>query len=263
MLSISVVSLTYRPGGIDILADALANQTYKNYELIIVDDYKPDRSDEIRKYLAAKGVGVSYIGPSKRKCFEELPFGIFNAVNTGFAHARGDVVSMVTDYQWFPPDCLEKIAKQEAKLRNKTCIVLPGRFWASTAPRNNNGVISIWSQEWKGPPAANGCWEGYKPWIPEGMEFAFTTYPWQVLEDMNGFPEYLDAVSSQPYEPIMEVFNSVGAKAFVDTDNFFHGLYHRDWQPPELWYQSARKGSAEVIKRPNTFNLRDLRKAKA
>jgi hypothetical protein len=90
------------------------------------------------------------------------------------------------------------------------------------------------------------------------MEFAFTAFPMDVLEEMNGYPEYLDAVPAQPLGPSMECFDSVGAKAYVDRDNFMFAINHRQWQPAELWYQSKRKtaGPTQLIKRPNTFNLK-------
>lgn len=259
MIKLSFIYITYRPGGYDILADSLVNQTYKDYEVIIVDDFQPDRSEAVRKYLQGKGIAVKYAGPSKQKCFPELSFGIFNAANTGFIIASGDACILCTDYQWFPPDCFEKIARHETKIRDKTCIVLPARTWESYNARLGDGIISVWKKEWKGPPQMNNCVEA-QPWIPKGMEFAFTAFPTDILEDMNGYPEYLDAVPAQPLGPIMECFDAAGAKAYVDTDNFMFAINHRRWEPAESWYQSARapSGPTELIKRPNTFDLKAI-----
>jgi glycosyltransferase involved in cell wall biosynthesis len=262
-MKLSFVHLTYRQGGFDILADSLVNQTYKNFELIIVDDFKPDRSQVIREYLEGRGLQIKYLGPSKKKCFPENSFGIFNAINTGFIESTGDVTIGATDYQWYAPDFFEKIIYHEDKLRDNTCIVLPARTWRSNLPRYNSGLISVWKPEWKGNPLMNGCKEE-SPWVPEDLEFACTVYPMNLIERMNGFPEYLDAVSAQPLEPIMEAFRSVNYKAYVDINNFMFALNHREWLPSELWYQSARKTSSStlLIKRPNTFNLKELRSKK-
>jgi hypothetical protein len=262
MQKISFIHLTYRQGGYDILADSLVNQRFQDYELIIIDDFTPDRSTVVRSYLENKGIHVKYIGPSKPKAFPEASFGIFNAANTGFIKAACGIAIVATDYQWFAPDCFDKIMLHDDKLKNRTCVVLPARTWDCFTLRNNSGLISVWENEWKGNPTLNNCVEK-APWIPEGMEFAMTAYPMDVIEDMNGFPEYMDTVSSQPYEPIMEKFNSVGAKAYVDTNNFMFALNHREWEPAELWYQSARKpvtGVTSLIKRDNPFNLKYLRR---
>jgi glycosyltransferase involved in cell wall biosynthesis len=264
MIDLSIIYITYRQGGYDILADGLSRQTNKNYELIIIDDFLPDRSTEVQDYLKYHGITPKYLGPSKEKCFPELSFGIFNAVNTGFIQSEGNVVVLVTDYQWFEPDCFAKIAAHEDKLMNRTCVVLPARTWDCDIPRDNTGRISVWNPHWSGNPLSNYCFERAS-WIPEGLEFAFTAFPWNIIEEMNGYPEYLDAVSAQPLESIMECFNAVGTKAYVDTNNFMHAINHRDWQPAELWYQSARhaRGSTALIKRPNTFNLKNIRKLRS
>lgn len=258
-MKLSFVYITYRCGGLDILADALSNQTYKDFEIIIIDDFRPNRSNQVKEYFKSKGLEIAYIGPSKQKCFPELTFGIFNAVNTGFIKSSGDIVVVCTDYQWFESDCFEKIVSHKDKLNNKTCIVLPGIAWDCDKPRNISNIISIWDTHWKGSPQLNQCCKSFS-WIPEGMEFALTAYPWNIIEEMNGFPEYLDAVSEQPLDPIMESFNLVGAKAYVDINNFMHMIIHRNWEPRELWYQSVRKatGPTELIKRANTFDLKKI-----
>lgn len=263
MIDLSIIYLTYRCGGFDILADSLINQTYKKYELIIIDDYKIDRRETVRKYLTSKHIYPKYIGPSKPKCFPELAYNISNAINTGIILSTKEVIVVITDYQWFAPDCFEKIAKREYLLRNRTCIVLPARTWESSSPRNNNGIITIWEKEWKGFPLENNCIEQV-PWIPEGWEFAFTAYPGNVLTDLNGFPEYLDCYAAPPLEPLLEWINKGNAKPYVDTNNFMHAINHREWQPAELWHQARRtpKGSTQFTKRDNTFNLKTLPRGK-
>ena len=168
-MEFSIVYMTYRPGGFDILADSLQNQTLKNYELIIVDDFSIDRKDVVKSYLEGKGVPVAYVGPSKPKCFPELPFNVFNAMNTGLLLSTKEVVIILQDYQWLPPDCLEKLARHARLLRENYCVVLPGQAWEDPQSRNNKGLISIWEREWRGWPSKNGCVEGFT-WIPEAWE---------------------------------------------------------------------------------------------
>ena len=264
MIDLSLVYLSYRPGGYDILADSLINQTYQNYELIIVDDYTPNRSQEVKAYLENRNIKVKYIGPSKPKCFPELAYNVANAINTGIILSTKEVVIVITDYQWFAPDCLEKVAKRDDLLKNRTCIVLPARTWESSSSRDNSGIITVWEKEWKGYPLENNCVER-APWVPTGWEFAFTAYPWNVLTDLNGFPECLDSYAAHPLLPLLEWLNTGKAKPFVDTGNFMHAINHREWQPAELWHQAKRtpKGSTQFVKRDNVFNLKTMPRGEA
>lgn len=261
MSEFSIVYITYRPGGFDILADSLENQTFKGYELIVVDDY-PERKDKVRQYLEGKGIPVAYVGPSKPKCFPELPFNVANAINTGFLLSTKEVVIVLQDYQWLPPDCLEKFARHGAMFKENYCVVLPGQFWEDSRPRNNEGLISIWSKGWKGIPEDNGCRKSFV-WVPEGWEFACIACPWNVVAAMNGLPECFDAFAAYPLKPEENRFESGGGKPYVDKDNFIQMINHREWLPSELWHQAKRTGSAEYIERENCFDLKTHTRGRA
>ncbi len=254
--------MTYRPGGFDILADSLKNQTMKNYELIIVDDYPIDRKDIVKRYLEGKGIPVAYVGPSKPKCFPELPFNVFNAMNTGLLLSTKEVVVILQDYQWLPPDCLEKFAQRYDLFKDNYCVVLPGQMWEQPRPRDNEGLISIWSQPWKGSPEENGCQKSFI-WVPEGWEFACIAYPWSVVAKMNGFPECLDAFAAHPLEPFVMKLEAAGGKPYVDKGNFLQMINHREWLPLEMWHQAKRTGSAVYIERENCFDLKNHVRGKA
>jgi len=267
-IELSIIYLTYRPGGFDILADSLANQTYQDYELIVVDNYaselgRPDRSSEVKRYLKKRGIKLSYLGPSKPKCFPQLPSGVMNAMNTGLLLSTKEVVIILTDYIWLPPDWLEKIAGHADLLRQNHCIVLGGQMWENQKPRNNEGTISVWEREWQGSPEENGCRKSFF-WMPEAWEFSCTALPWALVEAINGFPEYLDAHMAHALDPIVERMQSTGGKAYVDKENITHIIDHRGWQPAELWHQAKRRrAEASVVPRENCFDLKRHDRGKA
>jgi glycosyltransferase involved in cell wall biosynthesis len=103
---ITVVYMTYRPGGMDLLSHALANQDYKNYELIVIDDY-PGRN--LRGYLEEKGIPVTYYGPMKEKVLKDTTYSQANVLNTALLYATGDILVVYNDYSWIPPESLESI----------------------------------------------------------------------------------------------------------------------------------------------------------
>lgn len=118
---ISVIVPTNRIGGLDVLFDSLAQQTYRNFELIVVDAIRNWRvSRELgiangNKYFGAAG-SVRYILTKPRS--DPFPRVAYcEAVNSGIAHARGDVILLACDFTWFRPDCLETHAALQAQHR--------------------------------------------------------------------------------------------------------------------------------------------------
>src|ERR1700724_2438199 len=90
---------TYRPGGIDPLANSLESQTSKNFELVVVDDW-PGRVERGKalEYLRSKGIAVTWYGVSKPRTYLDSPCGAANAINTAFIHVRSPLVCLVSDY---------------------------------------------------------------------------------------------------------------------------------------------------------------------
>jgi ubiquinone/menaquinone biosynthesis C-methylase UbiE len=264
-MEFSIVYFTYRPGGFDILADSLQNQTVKDYELIVVDDYAVDRRAAVRNYLEKSGIPVVYVGPSKPKCFPELASNLINAMNTGLLLSTREIVIILCDYIWLPPHWLEKIARHSKLFKSNYCVILGGQMWETQKPRNNQGIISVWEKEWKGNPEKNGCGESFL-WMPEGFELSCTALPWALLAAINGFPEYLDAhMAAPPLGPMIPKIEVAKGKFHVDTENLTHMIDHRVWQPAELWHQAKRTptGSTVYIERENCFDLKKHIRGKA
>ena len=80
--------------------DSCLNQTYKNIELIIVDDGSKDNIHEIAK--SYKDNRIRYIKHKKNK---GLPY----ALNTGFANATGDYLTWTSDDNYYTEDAIEKM----------------------------------------------------------------------------------------------------------------------------------------------------------
>ena len=79
----SIVFVTKRPGGYDVLLEALARQSSRNYELICVDELADHRAHAVKEMAARLQVNLAAITRSKPKTHPETRFGIANAINTG------------------------------------------------------------------------------------------------------------------------------------------------------------------------------------
>ena len=80
--------------------DSCLNQTYKNIELIIVDDSSTDDTPEIIKTY--KDERIRYIRHDKNK-------GLSHALNTGFAKATGKYLAWTSDDNYYVKEAIEKM----------------------------------------------------------------------------------------------------------------------------------------------------------
>ncbi len=98
---VSVVVPTMRLGGIDVLFDGLARQTFRDYELILVDEWQPLRGVAVK--LEAERLRIPIAAHLK----PDRP-GLAHALNLGLRVARGSIVCPLNDYHSPPPTWLER-----------------------------------------------------------------------------------------------------------------------------------------------------------
>lgn len=97
--------------------ESILSQTYKNLELILVDDGSPDRSGEICDEYAAKDDRIRVVhtvnqGPS---C----------ARNTGIDHAKGEYLVFVDSDDWVSPVYIQNLIPEQGEdLVHSGCICL-------------------------------------------------------------------------------------------------------------------------------------------
>ena len=110
LLKVSIVLPTYNGAKyISKSIDSCLNQTYKNLELIIVDDGSSDKTPEIIK--SYKDERIKYIKHEKNK-------GLSHALNTGFANATGEYLTWTSDDNYYADSAIEKML---SVLRTKEC----------------------------------------------------------------------------------------------------------------------------------------------
>lgn len=117
---VSIVLPTYNGASrIKQSIDSCLNQTYKNVELIIVDDGSFDETPRIiRSY---KDPRIKYIRHKKNA-------GLPNALNTGFANADGNYLTWTSDDNQYLPTAIEEMVKFLEK--NKAVDLVYADYWA-------------------------------------------------------------------------------------------------------------------------------------
>ena len=97
--------------------NCILKQTYKNYELILVDDCTKDNSGMICEKYSKEYNNITYIKHDKNK-------GLSAARNTGIENASGDYILFLDSDDYYECDLLEKI-HSSLKI-NKADVVIYG-----------------------------------------------------------------------------------------------------------------------------------------
>lgn len=80
--------------------DSIIDQTYKNIEIICIDDGSPDNSIEILRWYAAKDNRINIISQKN--------MGLSGARNTGIKNCHGDYIMFLDSDDWLDLDTCEK-----------------------------------------------------------------------------------------------------------------------------------------------------------
>lgn len=98
--------------------DSILAQTYRNLEVLLVDDGSPDRSGELCDDYAQRDARVRAIHKENG--------GLSSARNAGLDAASGDYVAFVDSDDWIEPDAYE--AMMAAMQKHDVKIVCAGRY---------------------------------------------------------------------------------------------------------------------------------------
>lgn len=103
---VSVMVSTFRPGGLDITLAGMRDQTYRDFELVIVDRRYELRHDHVMDLAWEYGIGESVIHvPEHRRNGKWTT--ICSAWNTAIAVARGEYCIFLQDFAYCPPGWIE------------------------------------------------------------------------------------------------------------------------------------------------------------
>lgn len=265
---ISLIVLTYRPGGIDILADSLSRTMpgKEPWELVLVDDY-PDRvgRGEVQTYIQQRNIPLGWYGGSKNKSYPETKGGLCNATNTGIIHSRGDYLAFLSDYTMVQPNWLQMCEHYQ---RTFPDAMVTGSAIMFDAPRPDNlGDVTTW----KTTPYVYPKW----PWVPDEWETFWYCTKAEHWLTLNGLDERADHCHCWPVTSHVSQCMQARIPLMRDPHFSVHMIDHRIWDQdmtePSPWGPSCgmwridhRTSLPEephwVVPSPNPFNLKDMRR---
>lgn len=106
--------------------DSILSQTYKDFEIILVDDGSPDRCGEICDEYARCDECVRVIHKTNG--------GVSSARNAGIKHANGEWLAFVDSDDWIMPDYLETLVI--AAVHKESLVVCQGFYINQTGPES-------------------------------------------------------------------------------------------------------------------------------
>lgn len=115
MPKVSVLVCTYRAGGLDLVLGSLAKQTFRDFEIVLVDDLREWRFQKVREFAGLLGLEPKLVYPehypvgvaSKPYLHGAVPLasaGASLAENKAIVHASGELCLWLCDYSWAPED---------------------------------------------------------------------------------------------------------------------------------------------------------------
>lgn len=114
---ISIVTVCYNSEAtIERTIKSMLNQTYSNYEYLIIDGKSTDRTLEIlHKYEP--------LFDGRMKIYSESDRGIYDAMNKGIRKASGQLIGMVNSDDYYEADALEIMAEEFKKIENPYAVL--------------------------------------------------------------------------------------------------------------------------------------------
>lgn len=209
-----VVGTVNRTAELDRLLSSLDQQTYKGFEVLVVDQNLDDRvSIVLRKH---KGLQISHL---------RSPRGLSKARNVGLAAASGTICAVPDDDCWYPPGLLESVNSWFMEhcefgvlvtSRRDECGELQG------PPRRSRHACECGRQNiWYDLTSWNAFWRrsvaddigGFDERIGVGAETKF-----QAAEEMDYFLHAIDFGHRIWFEPSMSVIHpSIRERVFSQT----------------------------------------------
>lgn len=192
----SIVTLSIRTGWWNIMAHNLSQQTYENFEWIILDDHKEDRSDIAKKYAKKYNLNIRYIRGDKALGTYKRRYGLVRANNKALKEAKGDLLIWLQDFILIPHNAVEKLV--DIYTHHPKALIAPtdDYFHCIEPDQSNtedwfNGETDVITQHsWRN---VRTDFKGMrKSDNPFDFEMNWCATPKAILEDLNGWWEFFD-----------------------------------------------------------------------
>ena len=280
---ISVVILSDKFGGLDITVDGLKKQTFKDFEVLLIDELYEKRKGLVTDYFVENGIADFRHLPIERNLLLWRTFCA--ATNTGIIHAETeDCVVTLCDFLWIPPEFLGNAWQLHEAFKGKAAFS-GFKHWSRSPPVTRpDNPIQIHERPFDGtkyefhfymnhepspalePDLAQALLNTDHSWIAQDV----MAFPMEGLVRVNGYDERYDKeVSDSPWDLATRLVLA-GYLVFLTKHlNGYHIEHAHSVRPipnstifPTRYRQYLFVGNRECYYAPNAFNLAELKAKK-
>jgi hypothetical protein len=233
---ITLLNITARFGGMDMLRANLERQVFKDFDLVMVDALWRNREPQVKKYF--KDFDFTYVQQSDKK--EGAFSNLAHADNEGFKNCNGDLIVLLQDFIWIPPSSFYKYWEAH-KAYGDILVSGVGHQYCKPGKDdivNKKGKITIFKDEFAGRPE-NVCWNDPRMRLDQGtfyetfpvnVEFNYCAIPRKIIYELGGMDEEYD-FHGFAYDNvnIAQRAEFLGYKSYMDQTNECRALNHDKW----------------------------------
>lgn len=236
---ISVLTVTNRPGGIDVTWNSLKKQSFQDFEWILADELYESRKNEVAAYVNDER--LKHI-PTPR-----VPEDLWNlnkSYNAALRVARGDLVVSLQDYIWIRGDGLAKFWDLHTALGPRVFLTGAGHKGRGPRPVDLQGKVTIYEEPYAEKPTEiterDSRLEGeikLEESNPSWWETNWAAAPLLAFYELGGYPEQHDGeFYGCDNLSIAYPAHLNGYRFFLDKTNQCVGIDHGElWPRPEDW----------------------------
>jgi hypothetical protein len=242
---ISVITVTRRPGSIDVTWGGLRRQTFTSFEWILCDELFDRRHEEVAAY-----VDDERLRHIRAPAHPGALWNLHKSYNEALRQCRGTFVVSLQDYIWIPDDGLRRVWEAYRHLGARALVSGTAALYELPVDIHDPlGKISVFGQPWEGRPTvmtrsdhrAGGRhrFEEKPFWM---WELNWGGAPLDTFYELGGFPEeHDDLFYSCDNATIAGCAAGLGHRIFLDNHNECRLLDHGGVFPkPPDW--EARHG---------------------
>lgn len=213
---VSVIYPTARYGGLDILHESMKHQTFRDFEVLVVD--------ELHREEVILDLGYKYVEPPITR--PGMWWNLDASLNKAIRQAKGDLIVQLNDYVYVPQDGIQKFVDRHMQEPQGLISGVSDQF-KSPPIDDPHGLYSVWSS-WPGVPSGEKVFsdprkesnnKGFYLTIPLLWEGNWGIYSKQAWRDIGGYDEYQDHFWGYDNVSFAERAQFAGYHTFLDTEN--------------------------------------------
>jgi glycosyltransferase involved in cell wall biosynthesis len=208
----SVNLITVRKQGLDWQLYHLSKQTFKDFEVVLVDGYYEERKEVIANKAKELGLNIQHHPLPVLSYITSV--NIASNRNTALSYSKGDVVIFVDDHQIIPENFVERHIRTTHK-----GVATVGRQYALYRKRDNYFDFSTFSVEEieHGDGRADLGWVG--TFVHGGAFWTNNASVWRAdALEVNGFDERYNGGTAGEDTDFGTRLTTIGIKIFFSTD---------------------------------------------